>query len=502
MIRIPRHIVFFSVVFLCCCAASANLVPNGDLENVSADFPPSWAKLWTRDAGRGEAALDKEIRHSGKHSVRIEHRGPQDWSLASEKRLDVRSGDLFTIQGWVRTKGTGSATIGVIAYDADGKAVDWVLGGRTASGVAQWHLLRSRFVIPDNVATILPRLIGYGPATVWLDDFSLVKDGNIAQMRPANMPRQLTVAGTAISLTVDTLDASCTVTDKRTGHIWRQKPSKDMTVFAAAKSDNGIKMTLLDGPSGMDIEAVFQLHPILPEFTVTLSASGTLETALQFPDPFVTEDGTYLVVPMNEGVSYPVEDKTINPMRLIAYGGHGICMAFWGVTDGKQGHMSIIETPDDAAIRIKRIDAKLCIAPEWDSQKARFGYNRKLRYAFFDKGGHVAICKRYRQHAKKTGKFKTLAQKREENPNVDLLIGAVNVWCWERDALEIVREMRAAGIGRILWSNRKQPETIKAMNEIDGVLTSRYDIYQDLMDSKIAAEKLRGLHADWTQAGW
>ena len=40
--------------------------------------------------------------------------------------------------------------------------------------------------------------------------------------------------------------------------------------------------------------------------------------------------------------------------------------------------------------------------------------------------------------------LKTLTEKRQENPNVDLLIGAVNVWCWEPDALSIVRDAVAA----------------------------------------------------------
>jgi len=114
----------------------------------------------------------------------------------------------------------------------------------------------------------------------------------------------------------------------------------------------------------------------------------------------------------------------------------------------------------------------------------------------------VAMCKRYRSYVKDKGLLKTLAQKRKENPNVDLLIGAVNVWCWERDALGIVREMKSAGIDRILWSNRKGAEIIKAMNEMDGVLTSRYDIYQHLMDPKVVKEQLRHVHPDGTQGGW
>ena len=83
---------------------------------------------------------------------------------------------------------------------------------------------------------------------------------------------------------------------------------------------------------------------------------------------------------------------------------------------------------------------------------------------------------------KQIGKLKTLEHKRRENPNVDLLIGAVNIWCWDRDALPLVQEAKALGIERILWSRRQPPGVIDAMNKMDGVLTSRYEIYQDLMN--------------------
>ena len=499
-----KTILLYAVLSLYCCSeeASANLVANGGFEETRQGRAPGWMELWTRKPDSGEVTLDKEVSHSGSYAARIEHRGAEDWSFSSEKRLDVKPGDLFTLQAWVKIKGMGNTTIGVITYDDKGKALEWAFGGRTAAGPSDWHLLRSRFVIPRNVTAIGPRLIGYQPATVWLDDFSLAKEGNVMETRPKDMPERLSISNTTISLTLHTADATLSVTDKRTGQNWRQQPLAEGGILLSAKVAGSIEMTMLDAPSGMDVQTVLQLELDSPEFTVTLSAEGDLEQPLRFPHPFVTEPGTYLAVPMNEGISYPVEDKTIDTRRLIAYGGHGICMAFWGVTDGEAGHMAIIETPDDASIQIRRLDGKLCIAPEWDSQKHRFGYTRKLRYVFFDKGGHVAMCKRYRRHAKQSGKFKTLEEKRRENPNVDLLIGAVNVWCWEKDALEIVREARSLGINRILWSNRKQPEIIKAMNEMDGVLTSRYDIYQDLMDPQIVKEKLRGRHPDWTQAGW
>jgi hypothetical protein len=76
----------------------------------------------------------------------------------------------------------------------------------------------------------------------------------------------------------------------------------------------------------------------------------------------------------------------------------------------------------------------------------------------------------------------------------------VNVWCWERNAVPLARELQAAGIARILWSNQQPPENLKALNEL-GVLTSRYDIYQDVMASS-NFNRLQWIHQDWTTNAW
>ena len=320
--------------------------------------------------------------------------------------------------------------------------------------------------------------------------------------RQNDLPATLTIRNTALALSLDTQNGALSVTDRRTGQRLEQKPlAKGITVTDAAVKGNQITLRLRDAASGLELTGTIRLDGALPEFTFELTGQGGLRGAVKYPYPFVSEPGQYLVVPMNEGISYPVGDKSINPLRLIAYGGHGICMAFWGATDGQRGYSAIIETPDDDAIRIDRLDGKLTVAPEWEPQRQQFGYARRLRYVFFDKGGHVAIAKRYRAYAQKTGLFKTLEQKQKENPNVDLLIGAVNVWCWEKDAVSIVKDMQAAGIERILWSNRQGPEGVKAMNELKGVLTSRYDIYQDCMNPD-KFPLLRGTHSDWTTEAW
>jgi len=312
----------------------------------------------------------------------------------------------------------------------------------------------------------------------------------------------LSVSNDLLEVRLNEKNGCLEVIDKRTGQSWRQRVAAAGRVLNCRQRPDGLDYTWRQAGQKPDVAVQLRLVPAVPELTVTLSARGPLQGTLSYPHPFVTGPGTYLIVPMNEGISYPVEDRSIEPMWLIAYGGHGICMAFWGVTDGQRGAMAIIETPDDASIRILRVNGMLSIAPQWVGQKGRFGYSRRLRYIFFDKGGYVAMCKRYRRYAQQIGLFKTLSQKRRENPHVDLLVGAVNVWCWEKNPLQIVRQLKAAGIDRILWSRRGSPEIVKAMNDMGGILTSRYDIYQDLMDPQVVKEKLWGAHPDWTQQAW
>jgi len=451
-----------------------------------------WNPLWTRTPNSGTAVSDTETRHNQQPSIRIEHRGEQDWSLTPKSgRLATQPGECWEISAWVKVAGDGEASTGVVLSDKDGKALSWNYGGRTLRGAHDWTELRSRFVVPRRGTTIEPRVIGVEPATVWVSEFSCRK---IEQARAAALPATLAITNAALVVTLDTATATLSVLDRRTRQTWRQQAAVENILLQQARTGHGMQLECVDAESGLPFRCAIKLDGDRPEFTVALTADGT--SAPAFPHPFVTGAGTYLVVPMNEGISYPVDDETIKPMRLIAYGGHGICMAFWGVTDGDRGQMTIIETPDDCSIAIDRQDGKLCIAPRWDLQKGRFGYERRLRYVFFERGGHVAMCKRYR-HAVP---LKTLAEKRRENPNVDLLVGAVNVWCWDKDPVSIVKELKSAGIERILWSNGAKPDAIAAMNDL-GVLTSRYDIYQDVMDPAMFP-KLRGVHGDWTTEAW
>jgi hypothetical protein len=484
---------------LSCTAApgSVNLVTNGGFEHGLG----GWRSFWSRATGAGSVALESRDVHTGNKATRIEHRGEGDWSFEPNLQVPVQPGAIFELGVWIKLQGTGSATLCVSTWDAQDRNVAWSYGDRSIQERTNWTQVRSRFVIPAGVARIQPRLIGYGPCTVWMDDYSLTAQPDINSIGRKAMPSQLALTNNTLEVTVHTGDATFSVLDRRIGRRWDQKSLQpDLLITEAKANQDQIELDLLQVSTAMNLKALLELDRTRPEFTFTLSALGELATPLRFPQPFTTQPGDRLVIPMNEGISYPVEDKSIAPLRLVAYGGHGICMAFWGVTDDRQGQAVIIETPDDAAIQIQRIEGRLAVAPEWDSQKGQFGYARRLRYVFFDQGGHVAIAKRYREHARQTGLLKTLTEKRKENPNVDLLVGAVNIWNWEGNPVRTVKELQAAGIERILWSAGGSAEALRTLNDMK-VLTSRYDIYQDMMDPANFS-LLNGQHGDWTTDAW
>jgi Glycosyl hydrolases related to GH101 family, GH129 len=487
---------FLVCLFWCQTLWGAGIFTNGGFEG-GID---GW-RFWARDPQAGNFVLEDHGAHDGNLCGRVEHRGDKDWSLEPGEPIPTHEGEWFDLGVWLRSEGEGSVVFCVSTWNADGKAVEWSYAERAPTGSTGWQQVRTRVLVPQGIVQIQPRILGNGKVTVWVDAFTIRPETGPQWQRDPHLPATLGIRNKALVITLDTHHATLAVEDRRARREWTQSAQTGgIWLRNASVQGNEIRLSLTHALSGLDIAGRIAVDPDRAEFTIELSSAGELPSSLRFPFPFATAPGDYLVVPMNEGISYAVEDQTIEAFRLIAYGGHGICMPFWGVTEGKSGQMAIIETPDDAAIQLVRLDGKLAVAPEWEPQKQAFGYTRRLRYVFFDQGGHVAIAKRYRAYAQEAGLIKTLEEKRRFNPNVDLLVGAVNVWCWDRDAVTIVKEMKASGIERVLWSNAQSPENLRALNEM-GVLTSRYDIYQDVMDPK-QFSKLQWTHPDWTTAAW
>ena len=478
-------------------ATDKNLVVNGDFEAGTE----GWAALWTRDLGAGQAALDANERHSGLQAIRIEHTGDKDWSLAQTLQLGVKPGEIFELSAWVRLQGNGNATLGVVTRDANGQVLSWDYGGRTARQTKGWLPLRARFIIPAGVASIQCRLIGYGPGTIWLDDVVLTRQGNLSMLRNRDLPATLTVRNNALEVTLRTADGAMEIKDRRADRDWVQRGDESPLVVLDAKAvAGGLDARLLDPAAMREMAATVRLDEDRPECVVTLKAEGEMESAAPLAGPVRLRQGPAPDPSRQRGDQLPRRrfvpsaDGVLSLRRTRPL--HAVVRRD-GRRGGLDGHRRNARRRGCAHPAPGR-PARL--GQEWQPQKGRFGPERVIRYVVLDRGGYVAMAKRYREYAKKTGLFKTLAEKRSALPAVDLLVGAVNVWCWDADAPAICRDMQSHGIRRILWSNQRPPGDLKALNDL-GVLTSRYDIYQDAMNPENFA-KLRWLHPDWTSDAW
>ena len=481
-------VCLLSLILLCGRPGSADPVSAGSNLLTNPSFEAGlagWEPLWTREPNTGTADVDTAVTHSRKAALRVRVSGPKDWSVGQNARIAVQAGDLFTLSGWVKEDGAGTAQLSVVTRGADGTVLNWMAGLCETQNEPGWQQLSRVWAVPAGVATIQFRLTGAGPGTFWLDDSALVKNGSVHSFTDRLRGKTLPLANSVLTVRLNAQDGTLMVRDKRGGtQQWQQQPlGGDLIVKDARQSGpRSLALTVWDVADDLTLSADITLDPVRPEITVRLTGTGTLTQPLAFPPPFVSRPGTALVLPMNEGILYPVADASIPPITLTTYSGHGLCMPWFGAVDPRTGAgvQTIIRTPDDAQVEFtRRPGGTLYAQPGWQASRGAFAYPRSLTYVFSASGGYVAQAKRYRAYAQTIGLFRTLAQKRRLNPNITLLAGAVDVWNWDMDKVALCREMKTLGMDRVLWSSGGSPAEVAQINAL-GYLTSRYDIYQDV----------------------
>ena len=434
--------------------------------------------VWTR-----QGTFDAVLTNS---PYRVTHTGTGDWCLNGFPKIKVAPWESYTIEAEVR--GSGSISFSVVTYDEKNAVQLWSYGSSKVDLTDRWRKVAVRLFIPAHTTWIMPRLMGVGSATVEIRDFAL-----------SQASASCAVQSGSVTLGKAQFFYDTTGFQMKVGAYATAKDATWGVVAVQTNDASGVAFTLVSANDGQQYGAHF--HWEKEELCVSFSGQGELAKTITFPPALETKSGERLVVPENEGMSYPVDDPKMPIHSLHLYGGHGLCMSFFGVmrdADGA-GWMMLVESPDDARMMIERAaDKTLRATTGWEAQCKVFGYPRKARYVFFEKGGHVAMCKRYRAYQVARGSVKTFSEKVKERPAIDMLIGAANIWYMGGgDKVQIVREMQALGMERILWSGNGSPSELTQMNSMTNVLTSRYDIYSDVMDPA-NFPLIKGVHSDWT----
>jgi len=287
------------------------------------------------------------------------------------------------------------------------------------------------------------------------------------------------------------------VREKPGGREWVQAPAWDARFTDVRAAEGPARGLCFKAPSGGGLAVTMTLREKGADLFVEIDLKdrGARIENLFVLEPFVPEpfavdpSGAALVVAdYCDGHLYPLD---LAPFPRTWFDLWQIDMPWAGVCNLKDGsgHAIIVETPDDAFIRmagVKRGDRQI-LAPQvgFRPSKGQFRYPRRFFYHFASTGGYVTLAKRYRAHAREEGLIVPFSEKVAKNPNIARIFGAPDVW---GDAsLKLAREAKAAGIEKMILHGRASPEEMKAINEL-GYLTSEYDNYTDILPMEAGKE--------------
>lgn len=456
----------------------------------------TWHSPWSRQEGAVEFAVEE----GSKPTAKIIHKGTGDWSLSFGPRLNVLPGEMFVFSGKIKIEGEGEAGASVVNRKGD-EVLAWTMGNTTAKNTNGWKPITVRLIAPFGSTSFEPRMTGYGPSQVQLEDWKFERIGRVPTLDPSAKPLEMKNKFLNVSITPSSL--AMTVKDLRNGKTWAQKDSGGTLIASSAKVEAGqISIRAFGTGSHQPLTLTYALSNEKPEvdFKLEGAAGADLDT-IESPAPFISSPKTVFYVPLNMGIRWEATDKRVGDQWLSGWSGHGLCMGFWGAEEDENSVLTIVKDLDDFMLRLTRgADGLLAAHPVWYGEKKKLGYPRRLTYSFFHKGSYVQMAKRYREHAKSVGLYKSLKQKIAENPNVAKVVGALNLWTWTGEKIAMAKEAKAMGMDRTLWSGGGNPNELTEILKL-GFVTSRYDIYQDAMDPA-RHKDLPWIHPDWTSDAW
>jgi len=297
-----------------------------------------------------------------------------------------------------------------------------------------------------------------------------------------------TISDTSLEIKFDDQTSILTVRDKISNKQWEQMPFKDnLTLIKVVQNRNSILMNI-KGSFSFNVDLRLSDKS---DLVITLSADGNADmTDLTFPPAFKTPDKNhYFLFTDGEGIMLPADDKDYPLMlnQIYTMAG-GLSMPWLGITDNqfKTGYMAILDTPDDAAFRTKRDGGLITFEPVWLSTIGKFGYDRKVIYHFFDKGGYVAQCKKYREYAWPKNNVVSLRDNQKKFPAMEKMIGAVHMYLWDESRkVSFARELKKSGIDKafILWDPNHNPYPVAGYDDslkILGHAAGVQDLWRDI----------------------
>ncbi|MDP2889099.1 MAG: hypothetical protein Q8P34_09065 [Bacteroidota bacterium] len=271
-----------------------------------------------------------------------------------------------------------------------------------------------------------------------------------------------TLSDSKLEVRFDDQTALFSVTDKRCNKVWEQLPLKDQcTVKKTEQNGNSLNMKL-SGKHELDVTFVLTANSALE---ISLNADDKISIQnFAFPSAFKAPDNNhYVLLTDSEGLLLSVDD-TEYPVggNQPYFCGGGLAMAWMGMVDNQfnTGYMAILNTPYDATMRTKRENGLVAFEPLWLPSIEKFGYERKVTYHFFDKGGYVAQEKAYRDYIWKKNNVISLKEKGKRFPAMDKMMGTVHIYVWDKARCGIRQRTEIVGYRQGAHSLGRQPHAV------------------------------------------
>jgi len=163
---------------------------NGGFESWDGDVPDGWehVKGYRGQDYAGRPCRDEAVRHTGRYSLRIESKEPDDIGQVSQNvpigPNALKPGQGYRFSVWSRAASSARPNNAVVgAFDAEWEAKGvWMVP--LADG-EEWRRGEVEFTMPAGALRLRIMLHVVGTATVWLDDVALEELGDDGSWKPA-----------------------------------------------------------------------------------------------------------------------------------------------------------------------------------------------------------------------------------------------------------------------------------------------------------------------------
>jgi hypothetical protein len=458
-------------------AFSQNLVQNPGFEsNLSG-----WS-YWSNE-GTGTATVVQDHVHSGIKASRVQYPGAKDWALTSVAKIPVTAGSMYELSFWAMALSISSeANCSVVLYDSKQAVVNWIYSRVSIDkNLSAFKQFTVSFVVPDGVKYIQPRFEGWGSCDLYVDDMSLQKLEN------TGISGDYTIENENIKAVIHLPVLSLDISDKNNSKTYKTGIAQFAQVDSVFLSNE--KSIQLYAKSLSGVNSLISIGISLTGNAVQFKISGDSEMALKsdikFPGIIQSGAGEYFVIPRGTGVLVPVSSS--NPFGDFAAYSWKSTMPFVGVTNLKTGYMIVADDQWDASFLFEKPVGQNFYSFQLNQKpaKGKLSYNR-TSYMVLIGNGYPEMCSWYRSHAEQMGYVKTFSQKRNENENVDKLIGAVDFWPLNLGMnVSFLRNAKLMGIDKAIWNlsgswgNYNFSTLVDSINSL-GYLSGRYDILTDV----------------------